>query len=254
VQSDGGHVFKGESRRVEAVTSSGRYESLVIVLTGACHVKWSDAGQARRLDVSRGEVMYRPSSVRLTESNDPQPRTQSIVLYFRSAQPLSRFPRKVADRHGLIRTLGDAMLSIQDSSSANRPRIENGYLAAALAEFQRLDEREDEDLPGRLTRYVYDNLRSRITLAALAAHLGAGPRQLQRQFKAVTSHSPMQTVRRIRIEAAARLIAKRSARTLKEAALRVGICNEQELSRLIKRHTGLTAGELRGGSVPPRRR
>jgi AraC-like DNA-binding protein len=242
----GGQVFKGPTgRRVETLSQGSDADSLIVILSGVFLAQWQDGHNRREVHAGPGEVVFRLKGITRYESNDPASPLTAIVLYFRWSDPPARLPDKVGDRMGLIRTLAQTILSIQAPSSVERGRLAMAYYAAALAEYERLAGHEGEGLDGRITQIVYQNLRAHLSLSELAAQLHRSPRVLQRDYKALTGHTPMQAVRRIRVEAAARMITQSPALTLKDVAFHVGIANEQELCKGIRKFTGLTATQLR---------
>ncbi len=263
-ESGGGHVYKGPAKRVRALTGPLEYDAFIVVLAGTYRAEWEEEGQAQTVTASEGDVVYRARWRSWMESNDPGPALVAMVLYFKwgkaghpgeaehvkprskQAQVARELPVKVADRDGLIRTLAQAVMANQDSRSVNRQVIENGFMAGVVAEYLRLGEHASPALQGRVTEYVYMHLRSPIVLEDLARHVGMGPRQLQRVYKSQTGMTPMEQVRRVRVEAAVRMLMSATARSLKDAAMKTGFCNEQAMCARIKRHTGLTVGELRG--------
>jgi AraC-like DNA-binding protein len=257
VEPHGGQVFRGPAgRRVETLSHGTDSDSLIVILSGVFLAQWQEGAKRCEVNAGPGEVVFRLKGITRYESNDPASPLTAIVLYFRWADPPARLPSKVGDRMGLIRTLAQTILSIQAPASATRGRLAHAYYAAALAEYERLAGHEGEGLDGRLAQIVYQNLRAPLSLPELASKLHRSPRVLQREYKALTGHTPMHAVRRIRVEAAARLITASPALALKDVAFHVGIANEQELCKLLKRFTGLIASQLRakGGARRPRPR
>ncbi len=83
-----------------------------------------------------------------------------------------------------------------------------------------------------------------VTLSDLGDAFGLSPTHLARRFKAETGETPARALARIRLEHALSLLSGTDL-PLAAIAARVGIGSPAHLSRLIKRHTGRSASQLR---------
>ncbi len=86
-------------------------------------------------------------------------------------------------------------------------------------------------------------------LAAMLAELAEGVHlhqcHLVRQYRRLTGMTPMDFVRRRRIERAIGLLLNNTRSDPRDVARRIGISDTLRLKRLIKRYTGLSVRELR---------
>lgn len=90
--------------------------------------------------------------------------------------------------------------------------------------------------------FIERNLTSSIEVERLARAVGMSPSSLHAQFKAVTSHSPMQFVKRLRLaRARTALLAGKSAT---EAAFESGYHSASQFSRDFRRHFGVPPSKL----------
>jgi len=117
-------------------------------------------------------------------------------------------------------------------------------LESLLAEYVRLAVHAEHTLIDRTRAYVRAHLGDPFTLEDLAKTAGLSRFYFTRAYKRLTGLSPMQDARRIRVEEARKLILS-TGLGLKEIAPRVGLANQYHLSRLLKRHAGAGARELR---------
>lgn len=85
----------------------------------------------------------------------------------------------------------------------------------------------------KLVSYIENRLADKITPANMAAEIGMSEASFARKFKLKTGQTPMRFVARMRIEAAARMIADQTT-PLAVIALRCGFADQAHLSRSFK--------------------
>ena len=120
-------------------------------------------------------------------------------------------------------------------------------LLAAVTEFtlQKLDAADSEIAPAeqiyaaKAVRYINLNYTQKMTVEALAGHLGISEGYLHRIFKRVEGCSVLAYLNRKRVYSAIDLMENRNL-TLKEAAYNVGVEDPAYMSRLFKKVTGLS--------------
>lgn len=91
----------------------------------------------------------------------------------------------------------------------------------------------------RVTDFVLANLHQDLSLEALAEQAGFSPYHFARLFRQTAGESPHQFVLRQRIEKAQYLLRETNA-SLAYVALESGFANQSHLTRIFKRHLGLT--------------
>ena len=92
-------------------------------------------------------------------------------------------------------------------------------------------------------QYIYDNLRSRITQADLAAFLGITPEYLCTVFKRATGESVIKYVNRMKLEGVLSLM-ERESLPLYRAAERYGFTDPNYVSRLYSKYYGVNITDV----------
>jgi AraC family transcriptional regulator len=92
---------------------------------------------------------------------------------------------------------------------------------------------------GRVTDFILAHLTQDISLEALAQQADFSPYHFARLFRQTTGESPHQFVLRQRVERAQHLL-KATNMPLASIALESGFANQSHLTRIFKRHLGLT--------------
>jgi AraC family transcriptional regulator len=91
--------------------------------------------------------------------------------------------------------------------------------------------------------WVECTLGQQITVGELAAHVGLSPAHFTREFKRATGTSPHTFVMERRLERAWRLLV--AGKSIADAAVQSGFCDQAHLSRLFKIRFGVTPGVFR---------
>lgn len=107
---------------------------------------------------------------------------------------------------------------------------------------------EEGTLGGRLARWVTPRLDKAFGVEDMAAAMAISPRTLHRQLVKETGLTPAMWLRRLRVEAACRLLAHPQL-SIKQIAARSGFGNEYNLRRAFNLHLGITPGAYRARIV-----
>jgi transcriptional regulator GlxA family with amidase domain len=101
-------------------------------------------------------------------------------------------------------------------------------------------------------RYMNTHYHQPISLEQIAAHVGLSRYHFNRLFTRTTGRTPLAHLTQIRLKRAVDLI-RYSTYTLEEIAWQVGYTNGGYLSKLFRRHFGLSPRDFRQGqgSIPP---
>ena len=105
----------------------------------------------------------------------------------------------------------------------------------------------DRGLRARLRRaidYIEANLQNDVTLAELAAVAALSPVYFARQFKLAVGLAPHQYLLKARVSRAKRLLALCEL-PIAAVALDCGFCHQEHLTRVFRRHCGVTPGAYR---------
>lgn len=238
------HLF--ESPR-HSIQSHSHVESaeLIVMLSGGYQAAWQHGVRRGQITARAGDVVYWPGGTRREESNIPGRPMRCLGIYFRWSDAIPDLPVLQRDRQGIIRALASSTLLGKDSKVPRRESVMNGYLAAMLSEFVRLSEQGRDELVERVALHIEAHLRKPIYLDELARCAGLTQSYFCRRYRALSGHSPMDEVRRIRAEHAAGVLRSQPELPLKDVAARVGIADEHQLSKLLKKYSGLNAREIR---------
>lgn len=99
------------------------------------------------------------------------------------------------------------------------------------------DARDGKDLPARIERYIREHISGTVRVPDLARHVNLSLSSFTHVYPALTGESPYQTVGRLKIETAKRLLLQ-DGLSVKETAGRLGYSSEFQLSRAFKRLEG----------------
>ncbi len=239
------HRFTSPAKAVRSRRADERAE--LIVITGGVYRAFHSrrSGCEPLVEARVGDVVYWPEGGERDEVNDPADPTRCVSVYFRWADPMPGLPSLVHDNQQLIRMLADTLLTLKDVTPPCPSEIRNGYLAAMLAEYARLSRLLAGHIEREVARYAEEHMSERIRVGDLARHFGLEKHHFGRKYKAQTGRTPMADVRRIKAEHVRGMLATDTRLHLKEIAPRIGVRDEHQVSRLIKRCIGEPVRELR---------
>jgi AraC-like DNA-binding protein len=239
--------FRGASARIASVRKDAQAE-LIVMLGGQYQARMPKACGGNTIEARSGDVVFWPENSTRSEENPPDAPPLCICIYFWWPHSPDQLPRIVHDREGLFRNLADRMLSVHNEQSPSARAICNGLLAGLLGEYIHLAGHVPKNLVEYVLRYGDEHMTERTRLDDLAQAIGLNKHHLGRKYKALTGRSLMKDLRQRKVKRAQDLLLIHSNRTLKDVAARTGIGDEHQLSRLLKRHTGLSVRALRQGA------
>jgi len=114
---------------------------------------------------------------------------------------------------------------------------ENGHILASAAKGE-----SSYALISQALRTIHDNYTNPIDVQGLADGANMSSRSFYDHFKAVTSHTPVQYLKRIRLEKARQFMVNQGEKA-SSAAYKVGYESPSQFSREFKRHFGYTPSE-----------
>ncbi len=121
----------------------------------------------------------------------------------------------------------------------------NAYLAAMLVEFIALAQAVADPLLRRVADYTEQNIDRPIRLQELARYVGLEKNHFGRKYKALTGRTPIEDVQRRKAIYAKHMLLETPSRTLANLAGYVGVRNAATLSRLLTRHAGTSARDIK---------
>lgn len=136
--------------------------------------------------------------------------------------PLEWPAQRVAERAG-----GRAPLRLESGGPA-RPRFRGGLAGGALR---------------RVRAYIDEHIGERISLDQLAGQAGVSRFHFARQFRRSTGQSPMEYLRRVRIEYSKRILMEPHS-TIAEVAVTLGFSDQSHFTRTFGRLVGVSPGSF----------
>jgi len=155
-------------------------------------------------------------------------------------------PLKRHDRHGLIRQLATWLYAARDADTVTAACKRSSLLQALLAEVEECDSAgaHADDLVPRVRTAMRERLDEQMTLTDLARVAGLSRAYFVRSFKRRTGRTPMEELRRLRLERACDLLLG-TDQTLRVIAEQCGLASEFLLSRLFRRRYGMPPSRFR---------
>ncbi|MFF0729541.1 helix-turn-helix domain-containing protein [Streptomyces sp. NPDC004134] len=240
---------------------------VLVVHTGrSANLRWSADGAARRERFHSGEALINPAGWA------SRPRWQEDVeLLLLGMEPAWLEQMAAEDgRRGRFELVPRfhftdpllTMLMERLASEYARPGPADSLYAQALVQaaaavvVRRASEgrgtaARDGAMPSRrlaqVMDYIHANLAERMALAELAAVAGVSTSHFTRLFRASTGQSPHQFVLQQRLERARRALLH-TRRPIADIATEAGFADQSHLTRMMRRHGGITPQMLREGA------
>jgi AraC-like DNA-binding protein len=248
------HFFTGPDKRV--LSRRIREPAQLIVILGGVYLAHVDESGGRRLiRAQAGDVVFWGEGAERTEESVPDRPTRCITLYLNWPGLPAGLPPLIRDSQHVIDFLANRLLALSHDPG-RKPRMAvlgEAYLNAMLAEFINLAENKPDSLETIAMRYAEEHMTEAIRLGALARHAGLTPSHFSRTYQQLTGRSPIRDVQQRKAAHARTILLQNPRRGLRDVARRVGVKNEATLSRLLKKHTGVTARDIkRAAKVAPR--
>ena len=216
------------------------YHEVLVVLNGQLNVEL----QAQTLAGTAGDVLWYPAGVAHREWTE---NTAPVEALFISVEwPKLRAPARllVHDTGGRIGQLARWLYAEREQDAAFREGAARVFTQALVAEFLRLAAQRVNPWVAQLRKFMHQRMREPLRLADLAAHGQVSPFHFIRRYRALTGRTPMEDLRRVRLEAARDLLLTTDL-PLKEIAPRCGLGDEYHLSRLFRKVFATSPGRLR---------
>jgi len=237
------YFFESAQRRIASLRRHEPAE-LIILFDGLYTAERPVAAGGETLRAEAGDVIFWPAGAERLEINDPRRPTRCLAIHFNWKPPES-LPNRVRDKALIMRLLGLRLLSLHQNPRRYPTAVWNGYLNALLAEYIRLVDIDHSDMVNRVLDYIEHHMADSIELGQLAEAAGLERHHFGRQFKREKGLSPMDYLRRRRVEYALGMLATSESWTVAKIAQRVGIASPVLLRRWMKRYTGINLRALK---------
>jgi transcriptional regulator GlxA family with amidase domain len=114
-----------------------------------------------------------------------------------------------------------------------------------MAETDRCAAPQEPLLVVAIKMFIRGHLTDKLTLEDLAAHASLSKYHFLRRYKELAGRTPMDEVRRLRLERARELVLA-TGLPLKQVAELAGFCDEYYLGKAFRTQLGCSPGKLRG--------
>jgi AraC-like DNA-binding protein len=192
-----------------------------------------------------GQCFWYPPGVVHEEHSDPVQPVETLFIAFRWQGGDRTWSVLFNDAEGRVTALIGWIRAERDAHARHRQLIAQAFLQALVAEFERLSTAPSTPtLPERIRAHMRAHLAESLSLDDLAGCVQMSKFHFARTYRALTGLTPMEDLRRLRLEAARNLLLTTDL-PLKTIAPQTGLGDEYHLSHLFRRTFGIAPGELR---------
>ncbi len=216
------------------------YHEVIVVIEGAQSVRI----QNKIYKAQAGDILFYPAGVGHEEWSDPQDPVRSIFFALEWDMGTTEIPMCFHDENGRVRAMCAWIRQDQDSEFCYARMAPEGIAQIMVAEFLRLTAPRQFHLVTKIRAFMREKMAFPIQLQDLANHAGLGKYYFLRRYKELTGTTPMQDLRRIRLESA-RSILVTTRMPLRMIAPMVGFADEYQLSHLFRKHFNTSPTEMR---------
>ena len=197
---------------------------------------WATTDDSRTMEANRGNLLLYPAGCWHEEHSDDSDPVDNIYMSFEG--PIADQVMLLQDANQRVIPMMRWLWQEQSRDVEQFNQIKEHYFQIIISEVRRILERdESKGQLETLYEFIEQNLEAEINVETLAKQFSMSKFHFIRTFKSLTGKTPMEEVRRLRLESARDLI-QRTNLPLKAIAERVGFANEYHLSRLFRNHFG----------------
>lgn len=222
---------------------------LIIVGRGALKVEI----EGREIVAEPGDVLNYPRGVVHEEWSVGREPLRSLYIVWRDQgrDVASNLPIHVHDRRDRVRMLARWMISLnsEEPDLRSRAELQARLLSAILHEMRAVRGPAEDERLERVRRHLHSRLSASPTLDALAQIAGVSRFHFIRLFRGRFGVTPMEYLRRQRIDAA-KVMIRSTRQPLRLIAPMVGFGDEFHLSKAFKSRVGVSPGAYRKAARP----
>ena len=235
----GGEIMPARDWRL--ARHAHRFHELIIVLDGVIHV-FGEEGE--EFSAEAGQAMIYPAHVAHAENSDPHQPVHTLFFAFEgeTVDALTVFTG-VEDR---LATLGRFLLR-EHTTLHHAPNLAKLQAYLELIAHELIDATHPPkrvSLVAQADHFMAAHYHQKIMLSDLANACHMSPFHFSRLYKTHTGFSPMQSLKRFRLQRAKALL-RTTSLTLAAIAEHTGFANEYHLSREFKRYEAQTIADFR---------
>ncbi len=216
------------------------HHEVIVVIEGAQFARL----QNKTFHAQPGDILFYPAGVGHEEWCDSQEPVKSIFFALEWEMGATELPTLFRDENGRVRAMCAWILHDQDSDFCYARITPGGIAQVILAEFLRLTAPRQFHLVTKIRAFMREKIAFPIQLQDLANHAGLGKYYFLRRYKELTGTTPMQDLRRIRLESARSMLIT-TRMPLRLIAPMVGFADEYQLSHLFRKHFNTSPTEMR---------
>ena len=216
------------------------HHEVIVVIEGAQTARI----QNKTYRAQTGDILFYPAGVGHEEWSDIHDPVKSIFFALEWDMGNIVVPMHFHDENGRVRAMCAWILHDQDSDFCYARIAPGGIAQIIIAEFLRLTAPRQFHLVTKIRAFMRERMAFPIQLQDLANHAGLGKYYFLRRYKELTGTTPMQDLRRIRLESA-RSILVTTRMPLRMIAPMVGFADEYQLSHLFRKHFNTSPTEMR---------
>ncbi len=191
---------------------------------------------------SAGEVLHYPPEAPHLERVVGEKASEFVFFSFRT--PLRTGSLVLADARGRMRMLGGWLVEEVSATHAMRGMLLESLLASLVIELEVSSTHAKPTMADAVRTFIQGALAEPLCAEDLARVAHMSRAHFIRSYKQLTGRTPMEDLRRIRVEAARDLIITTDL-PLKAVAIRVGLRDEHHLSHVFRRLIGVAPGHFR---------
>lgn len=216
------------------------FHELVIVTRGSLLVEAGDG----RVRAGTGDMLFYHAGLVHEEFADGPEGVEMLFLGFAWDPVPPDLPLVVPDAAGRARLLLEWLLEERSAAAPEETSPSGSFFRSVLAVFLDACRPGEDRLVSEVRRYVGAHMDETLSLDDLARAVNLSKYYFLRRYKRLTGRTPMDDVRRMRVEYARRLILTTDL-PLKAVAPIVGLGDEYAFSKLFRKILGVTPGSLR---------
>ena len=216
------------------------HHELIVVLQGCLCARLDE----REHRIEAGQTIWYPSGTAHTERADPKAPPRTLFMGLAGVERPANWPVVQPDPYGRLAQIMGWLFQERDTGLRQRPELGAAWAGAVLAEINRHHHARSDRMVEQVRRTIQRRLHQRLTLDDLARSAGLSRYHLIRRYRALTGLTPMQDLRRIRLERARDLLLS-TPWPLKVIAPRIGFASVYHLARCFRAHFGIPPGTMR---------
>ncbi|MBX3749386.1 MAG: AraC family transcriptional regulator [Opitutaceae bacterium] len=218
---------------------SHQVHELIVVLSGRMLLETAE----QTVQAGPGDLLFYRAGHAHKETSDPQEPVNTLFISFKATQKVvADFALHMRDADTRVRQMVTWL--VRDFRAGVPTAQLHALLRALLTEIRRLQASPPDPWLEDLRRHMQQNLARPVYLDDLARRVRMSKFALVRKFKRLSGRTPMHELQLLRLNQA-RAMMLASGLPVKAIAPAVGLNDEYQLSKLFRRHFGLSPRELR---------